>query len=57
MAFFLNEFALQRIQRLERVVPRLKFARTSARDSEQLAQKILDVRRQIDHQVGFEACA
>ena len=50
---FLNEFALQRKQGLSRVVPRLKFAHLGA-DSEQLAQKILDMRRQIDHQIGLK---
>ena len=47
----LDEFALQRIQRFERVVPRLQRANFGG-DPEQLADKILDVRRQVDDQIG-----
>ena len=54
--FFLNEFALQRVQRFERVVPRLQRAHLG-RDPEQLADEILDMRRQIDQSDRRSACA
>ena len=48
----LHEQALDRIERRQRVMPRLQRPHLG-RDAEQLAEKILEMRRQIDQQIEF----